>query len=779
MLSKDYAKTSSKIWATPLIGIILFVLAMGGLLYGMYMEDRDQSEIRITRDIITIQNDIQTRISSHREHLEKLATDLRLDDADYESFTALAMSLFNERHGLSAIMIVGPDRYVSHLALPPMQSPDVRHPLYQQIEGEDDTQSIEAFKTTRDSRAAVYTKPILGKPNIIEIHVPILRKNQFRGDLVAILPLESLLNYPAYKNYSEMYQLSIIDGNNRMVASNITTNLKKPKLQEEVNLYPPGQGLKLRATLYRTNSELLSNMLVWIVVGLSVVIVWSFVLLLRHAKLRNTAEERLIQETKFRRAMEDSMVTGMRAIDLQGKITYVNPAFCKMTGFHEHELINTRPPFPYWPDNSEEQQKYIDLILAGQAPSKGIQVQVQRKDGSQFTARLYVSALIDRDGTQNGWMTSMVDITEPKRIREELAAAHRRFVRILEELDAAVSVRTPESTDDEFIFVNRLHREWFSQSSPPSLVKSDQHKNTDFLPFEWLNSQSQRWFEVRRRTISWVDGTIVIMQVTTDITTRKEAEEMSRQQLEKLQFTSRLITLGELASSLAHEINQPLAAISNYNTGSVNRLKAGKVTPEELLPVLEKVTIQAQRAGDVIRRIREFVKQQAPNRTPCQIKKIVDDAVGFSQLEARRRSARIEQYIQDPNLLVLADSVLVEQVLMNLIKNGLEAMNQNAIEHRQIEIRVKTTDLLVRVEVRDHGTGVPESIRDRLFESFFTTKSEGMGMGLNICRTIIEYHQGQLWMEPAEEQGSLFIFTLPLAQTPSSSQPSNTAREPL
>lgn len=775
MRSKHNTKSSAKIWATPLIGIVLFVLAMGGLLYGMYMEDRDQSEIRITRDIITIQNDIQTRLSSHREHLEKLASDLRLDNSDYESFTTLAIASFNERHGLNAIMIVSPDRYVTHLALPPMQSPDVPHPLYQQIDESDE--SIHAFKIVRDSHSTVYTKPILGKPNAIEIHVPILRKNKFRGDLIAIVSLESLLNYPAYKNYSEMYQLSIINEKNQVIASNVTTNLKKPKLQEEVNLYPPGQGIKLRATLYRTNSELLSNMLVWIVVGLSVVIVWSFVLLLRHAKLRNTAEERLLEETKFRRAMEDSMVTGMRAIDLQGRITYVNPAFCKMTGFDERELINTRPPFPYWPDNSEEQQKYIDLILAGQAPSKGIQVQVQRKDGSQFTARLYVSPLIDRDGTQNGWMTSMVDITEPKRIREELAAAHRRFVRILEELDAAVSIRTPESTDDEYIFVNRLHREWFSQSSPPRLVKTDQQIKTDFLPFEWFNPNTQRWFEVRRRTISWVDGTTVIMQVTTDITTRKEAEEMSRQQLEKLQFTSRLITLGELASSLAHELNQPLAAISNYNTGCVNRLKSGRVTPEELLPVLEKVTAQAQRAGDVIRRIREFVKQQAPNRTACPIKKIVDDAIGFSQLEARRRSARIEQHIEDPELFVLADSVLVEQVLMNLIKNGLEAMGKNTSEKRQIEIRVKTTGHLARVEVRDYGTGVPESIRDRLFESFFTTKSEGMGMGLNICRTIIEYHQGQLWMEPAEGVGSVFIFTLPLA-TPTPNKPSNTAGEP-
>jgi signal transduction histidine kinase len=179
----------------------------------------------------------------------------------------------------------------------------------------------------------------------------------------------------------------------------------------------------------------------------------------------------------------------------------------------------------------------------------------------------------------------------------------------------------------------------------------------------------------------------------------------------------------------------------------------------------------------VIRRIREFVKQQEPKRSPCPIGKIVDDAVGFSQLEARHRSSRIEQFIVDTQLCVIADPVLIEQVLMNLIKNGLEAMNTLAPDNRRIEIHVKTTENLARIEVRDFGSGVPEAIRERLFESFFTTKSEGMGMGLNICRTIIEYHQGQLWMEPAEDQGSVFVFTLPLAQPNLTEQSTPTARD--
>ncbi|MDX1669143.1 MAG: ATP-binding protein, partial [Limnobacter sp.] len=292
-------------------------------------------------------------------------------------------------------------------------------------------------------------------------------------------------------------------------------------------------------------------------------------------------------------------------------------------------------------------------------------------------------------------------------------------------------------------------------------------------PFEWFNPLSNKWYEIRRRSIAWVDGRTVLMQIATDITQRRDAEQTNRQQQEKLQFTSRLITLGELASSLAHELNQPLAAISNYNMGCVSRIKARKISPEELLPVLEKVNIQAQRAGDVIRRIREFVKQQEPNRQPCQLEKIIEDAIGFSRLQAKNQSARI--YVQGLDMAptVLADSILIEQVLMNLIKNGIEAMKSVPVDERIIEISVAQSSQFAVVTVLDCGEGVPESIREKLFESFFTTKSDGMGMGLNICRTIIEYHQGQLWVEQGKFKGSAFKFSLPLAKA--RSQPASQA----
>lgn len=762
---RDHSRTSPLVWATPLIGIILFVLAMGAFFYTLHSEDQNQARLRTIRDVELARQTIRTRLLSAQERLNQLARNLENAGLDSSIFERQTKSILDDTPELSSLILVDRERVALMVSSPSNRSAETIHREGMTVE---DAESYWAFTSARDTGLAVFSRPYLNDSGqiYVELHTPIFVGNRFSGTLLATIPIYSLLLESVPESFTQVYLVSIVDGGGNLLASNASRSIENAKLSHEVPLDPPGHGLKLRAVLYRTSSELFSNMLAWTVLGLSGLIVWSFVLLFQHSRLRTRAERKLLAETKFRRAMEDSVITGMRAIDMQGRITYVNPAFCKMTGYTERELVGMLPPFPYWPEKTYmAQQETLDLILSGQAPPQGLEVEVSRRDGSVFDARMYVSPLVDSDGNQTGWMTSMTDITEPRRVREELAAAHRRFVRILEELDAAVSVEDRDHRGiNSAIFTNRLYKEWFGQARPERTYRPV-NERMQLEPFEWLNPISNKWYEVRRRPISWVDGRTVIMQVATDISSRKEAEDMSRQQQEKLQFTSRLITLGELASSLAHELNQPLAAISNYNMGCVSRIKNQTVTPEELLPVLEKVNIQAQRAGSVIRRIREFVKQQEPNRQPCNLGSIVQEAIGFSQLQAKSASARIE--VVQPEIFpnVLADPILIEQVLMNLIKNGIEAMGDVSAEQRVVTIRVSQSRQFGLVEVEDRGSGVPEGIRERLFESFFTTKSDGMGMGLNICRTIIEYHQGQLWVEATKESGSVFKFTLPLAQS--------------
>ncbi|MFC4161372.1 PAS domain-containing sensor histidine kinase [Chitinimonas lacunae] len=244
-----------------------------------------------------------------------------------------------------------------------------------------------------------------------------------------------------------------------------------------------------------------------------------------------------------------------------------------------------------------------------------------------------------------------------------------------------------------------------------------------------------------------------------DITEQKRAEAFARQQEEKLQQTARLVSMGEMASTLAHEINQPLMAMSSYASAARQLTVQGDV--EQVRPILEKIAGQAQRAAQIVRRIREFVRRRTPHHEPCQLDEVVEDAIGLADGDARSRGARIVARLGAEGLTLSADRILLEQVLLNLIRNALDASDNVASEQRVVEVSTMLEEQGVRVSVRDHGSGISRDAAEHLFEAFYTTKPLGMGMGLNICRSIIENHHGRLWFESPPEGGTLFHFTLP------------------
>ncbi len=507
------------------------------------------------------------------------------------------------------------------------------------------------------------------------------------------------------------------------------------------------------------DQEMRQHRLIWVVIALSVVIVIALLILWRYTRYRSEAEAALIAETGFRRAMENSMSTGMRVLDLEGRIAYVNPAFCRMIGWNEADLIGRMPPFPYWvPGMHDTHIQTLESVLTGKAPSSGLELEAQRRDGSRFNARMYVSPLLDPQSNQIGWMTSMTDITEPKRIREALTAAHERFMTVLEGLDDAISVTADSNDGLELLFANRTYRRLFGAQTNghDELLAGRRGRYTD-ESVEIFSASVQRWFEVQHRMLAWTDGRRVRLQVARDITERRQHEETSRIQQEKIQLTSRLTTMGEMASSLAHELNQPLTAIANYSMGAVAMVKSGNTNMDALLPALEKAATQAQRAGKIISRIRDFVKRSEPRRQAIQIQTVVDNAISLAEIHSRKRQVEISHSVPDNLPDVFADPILIEQVLLNLLKNGLESMEHSAVETLVVAVSLHESQIEVAVTDRGHGLSDPE----RLFEPFFSTKSEGLGMGLNICRTIIESHHGRLWAVSNPEGGTTFRFTLP------------------
>jgi PAS domain S-box-containing protein len=797
----------------PLLAVALFLTAIVAAFAYLRYEEIDREQQAVKRDVEYAQQQLRLRLIDRQEQLMRLAAGVSSREIDLEDFVTQAEQLITSHPELQAVAWIDARKRIRTSFASPQVLPDRLRSGNEAIRN---TETEVVFDLARDVRQPVYSKPF-GAPTgmgtttvpVLQIHVPVSESGRFAGVIMGELSVEGLMRYAVPSEVVAKYAVALLDDRSRLLAGN--TSPKRNAAQRllpwtptqtdyEVPISPIGNALVLRAENYRTSLGLIGNALFWLVMVLSAMTAWLLVSAWRHTRRRVQAQAALINETNFRRAMENSMLTGMRALDLHGRISYVNPAFCQMTQWSESELVGRTAPFPYWPEEDREMlAKRLDDELSGNTTPGGFQVRVKRKDGTIFDARMYVSPLIDHKGQQTGWMTSMTDITEPNRIRQQLSESYERFTTVLEGLDASVSVAPLGG--DELLFANKMYRQWFGGPAEGHLdlvaqagrVEAFRDSNLGQLdtvdalaglPTESITSSSSenaevfvselgKWLEVRSRYLSWTDGRLAQMVIATDITTRRRAEELAAAQAERAQTASRLITMGEMASSVAHELNQPLTAISNYCTGMVSRIKTGNLPESDLLAALEKTAKQAQRAGQIIQRIRSFVKRSEPNRTMSDVSTLVAEAVELVDIELRRRQVRLTHSIEPHLPRIHVDPILIEQVLVNLMKNAAEAIDNanRPVNKRHVELKVRATAVqglgdALEFSVTDSGKGLAPEVMERLFEAFFSTKVEGMGIGLNLCRSIVESHQGRMEAQNLYNEtqvvGCRFSFWLPV-----------------
>jgi PAS domain S-box-containing protein len=792
----------------PLIAVLLFLAAIVAVFSYLRLEEIDREQQTVKRDVEYAQQRLRLRLLERQEQLMRLAADVSNKQIDSEDFVAQAEALVQQYPELQSIVWIDAKKRIKM----GYTSPSVPS---SQVRSAGDLVKLRVtdatFELAKDVRQPVYSNPFAattGTMAVLQVHVPLADAGRFAGVVVGEYQIDGLVRYAVPSDISAKYAVALLDDKGKLLAGNtaprrtVAAQFLPWTTQDnsyEVPVSPVGNSLIIRAQSYRTSLGVVGSGLFWLVAVLSLMTAWMLLGTWRHTRRRIQAQAALVKETNFRRAMENSMLTGMRALDMQGCISYVNPAFCQMTGWAEAELVGRTAPFPYWPEEDRESlAARLEDELAGRTTPGGFQVRVKRKDGHVFDARMYVSPLIDPNGAQTGWMTSMTDITEPNRVRQQLSESYERFTTVLEGLDASVSVAPLGS--QELLFANKLYRQWFgshteghlnlvAQAGRPDTPRGEADDDVDTLvglPVAELTvAQSEnaeifipalnKWLEVRSRYLSWTDGRLAQMVIATDITPRRNAEEQSASQAERAQSASRLITMGEMASSVAHELNQPLTAINNYCNGMVSRIKGQQISEQDLLAALEKTAKQAQRAGQIIQRIRSFVKRSEPNRTPSEVSTMVAEAVELAEIELRRRNVRLTHYVAARLPLLLVDPILIEQVLVNLMKNAAESVDlaQRPTAHRSVELRALPKHLegqgnVVEFTVTDTGKGLAPEVLERLYEAFFSTKVEGMGIGLNLCRSIVESHQGRMQAENlyngAEINGCKFSFWLPVAQ---------------
>lgn len=765
------------LWLAPYIAIGVFAMAMLVVTALLQWREHDTARSALEGDMHWAERTIENRLHAHQDFLTELGREQEFKQLTYESFQVRASRYVRDNAEILAIVWVDTDGKIEWVA------PNESNVTFvgEQLTGTRLTALQDALRSRRELFSPAYTDSYQKPAN--DLILPVQRSSADLGAFIALQSLEGLLRTTLPSVFTSRYNLTVFDAENRQVFSNSSIKPTDRQISGTISLDLPNSRLGLNMVAYRGGGAWLNFAPAGLIVILTLIASATLLQLRQHARHRAETEEKLRAAYAFRQAMSQSMITGLRATDLKGRITFVNAAFCRMTGFDENELLDIDPPYPYWPPEEFDQLQFnVEQALAGRAPPNGFEMRIMRKNGERFDVRLYFSPLIDTQGRQIGWMASMNDITEPKRVRVELERAHERFVTVIDGLETAVHVA--DVSNGEILFANRAFQNIFGfetigqdsslvtaacRPAPEMLNCDPAELSGSNLPCEIFDGEIQHtlsghWYHLHERAIRWVDGRTVRVQIAADITDRKHIDEVNLQQQKRLEQTSRLITMGEMASSLAHELNQPLSAIANYCAGCIKRMQAGNYRFEDLLAAMQKAADQAERAGKIIRRMRDMVRKSDPVRQAISFAELVEETRAFADIEAQRTGTQIVVKLPENLPKIMVDRIMIEQVLLNLVRNGIEAMGNIPVGRRQLHIQAHPIDgRLMEISVTDQGHGLAEEDVEKIFAPFYTTKPEGMGIGLAICRSIIEFHQGRLWVETLDE-GTTFRFTVPIEE---------------
>jgi two-component system, LuxR family, sensor histidine kinase DctS len=508
----------------------------------------------------------------------------------------------------------------------------------------------------RGLRRAAYAGPMLlpdaSPTDVVWLAVPLYERGSFVGNYVAAISMSRAVQalVPDWFHQSQSVRL-LLEGSEFLQSGPQSNSLYRASM----NL--PGVDLFLevvpRETQHATVPRIFFLVAVLFLTGMLV----SLYMLRRDFEKRQRIQAQLQAEVALRTAMENSATIGLRAWDMNGKILYVNEAFCRMVGYRDTELLGKSAPLPYWPaDQMSELHLIHRTIIAQGTRGEGVEVQFQHRDGHLVDVLIHEAPLNTLNAEQLGWMSSVQDISE-----------------------------------------------------------------------------------------------------------RKRALRMAAKQQEKLEASGRLVAVGEVASTLAHELNQPLGALSSFSSGLLNRLREGNITLHELEPVVARMVALAQRAGGIIQRVNAFARKREMSRHRMNLTPTVRRVLsGVTKPPVLQLSLQVLDG-HEP-LWVDADELLIEHLVSNLVGN---AMDWAAVGGRSPAVRVELshddTQGMAVLVVSDSGPGVALEDHASIFNAFFSTKDGGMGMGLAICRSIVEAHHGRIDVDSDPDlKGARFTVYLPL-----------------
>ncbi|MFN9450259.1 MAG: ATP-binding protein [Rubrivivax sp.] len=639
--------------------------------------------------------EIKGRLGRMVQDLQVLTWD---DDASAQAWLQRARQALRQHAELARLERRSPLRELTLSADSPLAPPLFVLRPRESLPFEAETACASAGRLSAPHYSATYFVPLPdGRgQEVMELCLPQMTAGRPSGYVVATLTLGPLLEAVLPTAQSQRYELSFVESDGaRLVRAGAPRAPGLYRAERLVDL--PGHSLQLRVDSAQGAPSWVPNLPVALVGGLTLALLALVALLARDVRRRAQAEQALAESLAFRKAMEDSLVTGLRARDLRGRVTYVNPAFCAMVGFSAEELLaqsqgrddspaSADSPAPtaadapsatprgvpvqrYWPPELIDEYQRRQTLRMAEPPDgervaaarEGIETVFMRRSGERFPVMIYEAPLVDGLGVHKGWMSAVLDVGPQRR-----------------------------------------------------------------------------------------------------------AEEQSRLQQERLQASARLATMGEMASLLSHELNQPLAAIASYAGAAQNWAAEPDASSADMLRMaLQRITEQAERAGRIIKSVHSFVRRREQHHEAVVVDQLIDAVLPLVRLQSRASGTRIVCEWATPVPRVRCDRTLVEQLVLNLTRNAIQAMEQALPQDRVLTLRAHPEGPRVALEVIDQGCGIDAAHAERLFTPFYSTRREGMGLGLSLCRTVVEQHGGQLEFDspwpPQAAGGCRFRFTLPAA----------------
>ncbi|HEV7371493.1 PAS domain S-box protein [Arenibaculum sp.] len=487
------------------------------------------------------------------------------------------------------------------------------------------------------------------------------------------------------------------------------------------------------------------------------------------------------------RAVIDTAPDGIVVMDAVGTVLTFNPACERMFGWRADEVEGRNVKMLMPPPYREEHDGYLSRYLhTGERRIIGIGREVEglRRDGSVFPLELSVGEA-RQDGTRV-FIGIMRDIGERKSVEAALREREARLRSILETVPDAIIVIDERGVIESFSpAAERLFGYRSAEvvgSNVSLLMPSPYREQHDRYMAHYLTTGERRIIGIgrivsgRRSDASTFPMELAVGEVNLggrrlftgfvrDLTERQATEKRLQELQAELLHVGRVSAMGQMASSLAHELNQPLTAVINYVRASRRLLEAAGVPDtDKVVETMEKAVTQASRAGQIIRRLRNFIEKGHTDRTVENLNKLVEEASALALVGAKESGVRVSLELHPEDLPVSVDKIQIQQVVLNLIRNATEAMA--GCPRRELTIvtaPAPAEDGLAVVSVGDTGPGVAPEVMKQLFQPFVTTKEKGMGLGLSICRSIVDAHGGRLWPEADPAGGTIFRFTVPTA----------------